>query len=53
MYLIMDTILFLFLIDSGIEYEIMNNCGQNIGTAGNSNFTQLEVFLLYQVSYLS
>mgnify|MGYP006897071582 CR=1 FL=1 len=27
--------------DTGIEYEIRNDCGRNIETNGNSNFTQL------------
>ena len=25
--------------NTGIEYEIKNDCGRNIGTDGNSNFT--------------
>ena len=33
-----DTIFLTFLNDTGIEYEIRNCCGRNIGTDGNSNF---------------
>ena len=40
----------IFSTDTGIEYEIKNNYGRNIGTNGNSNITLIgcnACYLLY------
>ena len=39
----MDTNFFKFMNDVGIEYEIRNCCGRNIGTDFNSNFPQAKI----------